>query len=386
VGGGTTAVRDTSVVKELIREAIDPVVLLEYYGVDIPDRNYRYNKVRCACPLHGGDNPTGLSFDLNSKMFSCFTNHCGESPEDWWFIPKDGRPVPKDLFLFIKLMEERKAYEQGKRNYKCTYMQALKIASELSGIPIDESTSAYNKEMNDKLENQKWARQMAKINNDVELEVFTEDEIEIFQAQIPLCDYIYSRGFDDYILKFFEIGFSPQGVSEPWNERKKDFVGRIVFPVRDTNGNLVGWSGRLATDDKTLIKRDNKWMHKLDFDKGFTLYNYNNARDFVRQSKELIIVEGSWDVMRLWSYGICNVVAVMGSSLTPEQLSIAVSSAIKIKVFLDGDGAGQSGARRICEQLKRYVDVYTVEYGGDPDDLSMEEAYEVLSKAKRYMG
>jgi DNA primase len=90
--------------------------------------------------------------------------------------------------------------------------------------------------------------------------------------------------------------------------------------------------------------------------------------------------------MRLWSYGIKNVVAVMGSSLTPEQLSIAVSSAIKIKVFLDGDGAGKSGARRICEQLKRYVDVYVVEYEGDPDDLTPEESFEVLRVAKKYTG
>jgi DNA primase len=242
--------------------------------------------------------------------------------------------------------------------------------------------------MNDKLENQKWARQMAKINNDVELEVFTEDEIEIFQAQLPLCDYIYSRKFDDDILSFFEIGFSPQGIDEPWAAKRKDFAGRIVFPVRDTRGNLVGWSGRLATDDKVLIKRDNKWMHKLDFDKGFTLFNYNNALDFVRQSKELILVEGPWDVARLWSYGICNVVAVMGSSLTPEQLSIAVSSAIKIKVFLDDDGAGKSGARRICEQLKRYVDVYTVESidGKDPDELTFEEAWACVTKTKKYVG
>jgi DNA primase len=147
----------------------------------------------------------------------------------------------------------------------------------------------------------------------------------------------------------------------------------------------VGWSGRLATDNTAIIKKYNKWMHKLDFDKGFVLYNFNNALPYVKEAKELILVEGAWDVARLWSYGIRNVVAVMGSSLTPEQLQLAISSAFKIKVFLDPDGAGKSGARRICEQLKRYVDVYTVEASNDPDALTLEEAWVAVESAKRYI-
>lgn len=382
-----TAVRDTSIVKELIRDAVDPVALLEYYGVDIPDRNFRYNKVRCACPVHGGDNPTGFSFDLNNKMFTCFTNHCGESSDDWFFVPQNGNAVPRDMFLFIKMMEEKLAYESGKRNFTCSWNQALRVASELCGIPIDDTTSAYNKEMADKLDNQKWVRQMAKIQAEVELQVFSEDEVDLFKAQLPLCDYIYGRNFDEHILDFFEIGFSPEGIDEPWNSKKKDFVGRVIFPVRNKTGELVGWSGRLATDDSTLTKKHNKWMHKLDFDKGFVLFNYNNALDFIKSSRELIIVEGPWDVARLWSYGICNVVAVMGSSLTPEQLSIAISAATKVKVFLDPDGAGQSGAKRICDQLMKYVDTYTVvaPNGKDPDDLTFEEAWSSILDAKRYI-
>jgi 5S rRNA maturation endonuclease (ribonuclease M5) len=374
-----------TVVKELIREQLDPVVLLEYYGVDIPDRNYRYNKVRCACPLHGGDNPTGMSFDLNSKMFTCFTSHCGEDPKDWWFVPKD-EPAPRDVFLFIKLMEEAKARENGQRNYTCPFPKVIEIASKLSGVPVNSSTSAYDKEMMDKLDNQRWMRSMAKLQVDVELEVLSEDDIELYKAQLPLCeDYLNTRNFDDTTLEFFEIGFSPEGIDEPLKHKRRDVAGRIVFPIRDENGSLVGWSGRLATDDKLLQKRDNKWMHKLDFDKGFVLYNYNNAKPYIEGTGELIIVEGPFDVMRLWSYGIYNVVAVMGSSLTPEQLQLAVSSAFKMYVFLDGDGAGKSGARRICEQLVRYGNVYLVEADGDPDDLSLEEAYDAISNAKRYI-
>lgn len=379
--------RDYSVIKEVLRESIDPVLLLEHYGVDIPQRNIKYDKIRCACPIHGGDNSTGFSFDLNSKTFSCFTQHCGENPDDWWFVPKNRATVPRDLFMFIKLMEESRAENEGRKNFKCSFNMALKVASEIAGIELSKGVG-YDKNIADKLSNQRWIREMAKVTQDVSLEVFDESEIDIFQAQLPIVqDYIDSRGFDDETLSFFQIGYSPDGIDEPYNAKKRNFMGRIVFPVRDDNGGLVGWSGRLATDDKKAIKSFHKWHHKLDFDKGFVLFNYNNAKEHIKGTKELILVEGPFDVIRLWSYGIYNAVAVMGSALTPEQLSLAVSSTLKVHVLLDSDGAGQVGARRICEQLKPYVDVYTMSLpkDKDPDNLSFEEAWITVSNPVRYM-
>lgn len=381
--------KDYSVIKEVIREALDPILLLEHYGVDIPQRNIKYDKVRCACPIHGGDNPVGFSFDLNQKMFTCFTNHCGESPDDWFWIPKDHRStVPRDLFLFVKMMEEKKAYEEGRRGFKCSWNRALKVASEIAGIELERGLS-YDKDVSDKLDNQRWMREMAKVNQEVELEVFNETEIEIFQAQLPLADeYLATRNFEDYILDEFQIGYSPEGIDEPYHANKRDFMGRIIVPVRDENGNLVGWSGRLASDDKKAIKSFNKWMHKMDFDKGFVLFNFDKAKEYIKESKEMILVEGPWDAIRLWSYGIYNAVAVMGSALTPEQLSLAVSNSFKINVMLDSDGAGQSGANRICEQLKPYVDVYTYSLprDKDPDNLGFDEAWQVVSNPTRYIG
>jgi DNA primase len=381
-------VKDYTVIKEVIRESIDVIALLEYYNVDIPQRSIKYNKVRCCCPIHGGDNSTGFSFDLNDKVFTCYTGHCGESRDDWFFAPPNGRIPPRDLFMFIKMMEERKAFEEGRRGFKCSWNMALKKGAEIAGIELKREAT-YDKNIVDKLANQRWIREMAKVNLNVELEVFSEDDIEAYQAQLPLADdYIATRHFEDYILEEFQIGYSVEGVDEPWNIKKKGFMGRIIFPVRDEDGNLVGWSGRLATDDKTSIKRFNKWMHKMDFDKGFVLYNFDKAKEYVKESKELILVEGAWDCIRLWSYGIYNAVAVMGSALTPEQLSLAVSSSLKIGVMLDQDGAGQSGANRICEQLKPYVDVYTytLPSGKDPDNLTFDEAWEVVSNPKRYVG
>lgn len=382
---GTAMAKDLSVVKELIKEAIDPVALLEYYHVDIPDRDFSFNRIRCACPIHGGDNPSAFSLDLDTKMFTCFTHHCGEHADHWFAIPKQGESA-RDIFMLIKLLEERKAYEDGAKNYRCSFPRALQIASNLSGVPIDEDSCGYDKETMDRLDNQRWMRQMSRINQEIEMFELDEGEIELFKAQLPLCEYIESRGYESHVLDFFEIGFSPDGIDEDWAANRKDFPGRVVFPVRDTKGSLVGWSGRLAMDDEQLKKKFGKWRHKLDFDKGFTLYNYHNALPFIKEAKEIILVEGTWDVARLWSYGIYNVVAVMGSSLTPEQLSLAISHTIKIKVFLDADGAGKDGARRICEQLKRYVDVYVCSSADkkDPDEMTFDEAWACLENAEKY--
>lgn len=380
--------KDYSLIKEVIRDSIDPILLLEYYNIDIPQRNIRYDKVRCACPIHGGDNPSGFSFDLNSKQFTCFTHHCAESPDDWFWIPKGARTtVPRDMFLFIKMMEERKAYEEGRKGFKCTWTQALKVASEIAGIELEKGVT-YDKNISDKLANQRWIREMSKVNQDVELEVFDEETIEIYQAQLPIVEeYISSRDFDEYILDLFQIGYSPDGVDEKYNINKRDFTGRIIVPVRDDEGNLVGWSGRLATDDKKLVKRFNKWHHKMDFDKGFVLFNFDKAKEYIKESKEIILVEGPFDVIRLWSYGIFNAVAIMGTALTPEQLALAVSSTLRVHVMLDSDGAGQSGATRVCEQLKPYVDVYTLSLpkDKDPDNLTLEEAWICISDPKRYI-
>lgn len=381
-------VKDYTVVKEVIRETIDPVMLLEHYGVDIPQRNIRYDKIRCACPIHGGDNSTGFYFDLNGKQFTCYTGHCGEHPEDWFWQPKGSRNPPRDLFMFIKLMEEKQAFEEGRTGWKCSWNQALKVGAEIAGVDL-EGGKGYNKEISDKLDNQRWIREMAKVNQEIELETFTDDSIDIFKAQLPLAEeYLETRNFDYDTLNFFEIGFSPEGVDEPYNVRHKDFMGRIIIPVRNDDGELVGWSGRLATDDPILIKRMHKWHHKLDFDKAFVLYNYNNAKSHIKDSKEAIIVEGPFDAIRLWTYGIKNVVAVMGSALTPEQLALIVSSTLRVSVMLDSDGAGQVGAKRICEQLKHYVDVYTLPLpkDKDPDNLALDEAWISISNPQKYIG
>lgn len=355
--------------KEIVRDKIDVIDLLEYYNVDIPQKSINYDYIRIPCPIHLGDNPTAFSFGIHSKNFSCFSQGCGDD-------------VGHDVFSFIILMEEKMAEEEGLGNFKCGFYRALEIAGKIAGVQIDPNKSV-DKNTIDQLDNKRWMREMNSVSREDIQEVYDEDDIVIYQAQLPVAeDYLSGRDITEDMIDFFEIGYSPQGVDE---DNLYNFPGRLVFPVRDKGGNLVGWSGRILTSDKKKEKAFRKWKHKADFDKGLSLYNFYYAQEHIKETREVIIVEGIFDVMRLWSYGLQNVIAVLGASLTPQQLSLVVSKAFKMYVWLDPDQAGRDASERICKQLKPYGDVYEVSSPKDPDDLTADQAYECLDNARKFI-
>ncbi len=96
------------------------------------------------------------------------------------------------------------------------------------------------------------------------------------------------------------------------------YYNRIMFPLYDTKGNIVGYSGRIYNGEK-----DSKYINTMEteiFKKGELLYNYHRAKDESRKKDQIIIVEGFMDVIRLYSVGIKNVVATMGTSVTKLKL------------------------------------------------------------------
>ena len=98
------------------------------------------------------------------------------------------------------------------------------------------------------------------------------------------------------------------------------FVNRIMFPIHDLKGQIIAYTGRIYKSES-----QNRYMNSREnsiFKKGNILFNYHRARDYIRKTKELIIVEGNLDAIRLYSEGIKNVVALMGTALTKEQIDI----------------------------------------------------------------
>ena len=119
------------------------------------------------------------------------------------------------------------------------------------------------------------------------------------------------------------------------------YINRIMFPLFDNNGDPVGFSGRIYNGS-----HDSKYINTKEtniFKKGELLYNYHEAKESVREKKYLIVVEGFMDVIRLASVGIDNVVALMGTALTKEQITLLKRLSNNIYLCLDGDKAGQKG-------------------------------------------
>ncbi|WP_278983246.1 DNA primase [Sphingobium yanoikuyae] len=158
------------------------------------------------------------------------------------------------------------------------------------------------------------------------------------------------------------------------------FRGRIMIPVHDARGRVVGFGGR-ATNDR----QDAKYMNSPSadhFDKGRLLFNLHRAAPASREARRLVLVEGYFDVVALDAIGIGEVVAPMGTALTVEQIARAWRLAYDPILLFDGDAAGRKAAVRACETALPGVGVggtlsiALLPEGVDPDELARRSGEE----------
>lgn len=169
--------------------------------------------------------------------------------------------------------------------------------------------------------------------------------------------YLLSRKIDDTVIKEFEIGLSLDSnddltkllVSKKYDlaslntmglssDARDVYIDRIMFPLYDLTGKVVGFSGRIYRDNGL-----NKYLNTKEtpiFKKGQLLYHYHVAREECRLQKSVIVMEGFMDVIRASTIGIRNTVALMGTALTHEQLQLLKRLSSNIILCLDGDDPG----------------------------------------------
>lgn len=203
--------------------------------------------------------------------------------------------------------------------------------------------------------------------------------------------YLKKRGVSQEIIKKFGIGFSPTDWESLYRHLKDKgfddriilqsglvlpgkkggyydrFRGRIMFPIFDVRGNVVGFGGRVT--DSTLPKYINS-PETAVYNKGRTLYGLNFAKNAGENA--LIIVEGYMDVISLHQYGIINSVASLGTALTESQGRLIKKYAEEIFICYDADSAGQSATLRGLELLNDIgcnVKVLIIPDGKDPDEF-----------------
>jgi DNA primase len=206
-------------------------------------------------------------------------------------------------------------------------------------------------------------------------------------------EYLQTRSISDKLTESFYLGYSPSSwdsllkfmKSKKYSTEdmlqagliiKSDrgsfydrFRGRLMFPLQDTRGNILGFSGRLLTSEKQA-----KYINSPEtpiYRKRETLFGIHITKDHIKKENCAIIVEGEFDMISLFKEGITNVVAVKGSAVTREQLQIIGRLTKHITLSLDADFAGGETAKRAIEDAEKMdfdIDVAVYDFGKDPDE------------------
>jgi len=210
--------------------------------------------------------------------------------------------------------------------------------------------------------------------------------------------YLQQRGLDTETIERFELGLSPGGgsellkhlsalghpqeqvvraglVTQPSDASPRDmFLGRLMFPIRNDQGNLAGFGGR------SLDGSEPKYLNSPRtevFDKGRILYAFHRAKDRIKEQGEGVVVEGYMDAIAAHQYGFDNVVASMGTALTEAQVSLLKSVGKRFVMAMDSDAAGKEATFRSLRDswhaLAGFSDVLLsialLPFGKDPDEL-----------------
>lgn len=311
------------------------------------------------CPFHDDHNPS-MSVSPEKGVYKCFV--CGNAG---------------NVFNFV--ME----YE------KVSFYEAVKIVADKIGVSIDISTSkkentkksplydiyniAYKFYQNNL--NTVYGKDAKKylLNRKIDEDVIKNFNIGLSLSDSELCNALKAKGFkDDDIVS---SGVAVQNGNNIYDIYKN----RIMFPLYDLEGNVVGFSGRIYNQ-----KSESKYINIKEteiFKKGELLYNYHIAKKEARKEKNIIVVEGFMDVIRLSTIGIVNVVATMGTAVTKHQLNLIQKLAPNITLMFDGDKAGEKATNAFIELANgndSNIKVVRLEDNLDPDEY-------ILTKGKDKM-
>jgi DNA primase len=309
-----------------------------------------------CCPFHKEKTPS-FSVSPAKEIFYCFGCHKGGS-----------------VFNFVMEIE------------RVAFPDAIRIVAEKSGVPLpklvdDSRFEARRQEVDEVIELNKWALD------------WWEQQLESAEDAGIGRAYLTQREISDETRKTFRLGYAPdswdalsshlrqKGASQLQIERsglvvkKEDsgsydrFRGRLIVPVMDIQGRPIAFGGR------TLKGEDAKYINSPEtaaYVKGRNLFGLNLTRDEIRRQGYAILVEGFLDLIVPYQFGIRNVVASLGTALTPDQVKLLARFARKVVVNYDGDRAGVQAAKKAIEILLAEdleVKVLVLPDNADPDEF-----------------
>jgi len=292
----------------------------------------------------------------------------------------------KDIFYCFGCQKGGSVFNFVMEIERVTFPDAIKIVAEKTGVPLprmvdDSRFEAHKRESDTVIELNQWAL------------VWWEDQLKGKSGRAAR-EYLKGRGIDGETIQAFHLGFAPdswdalstllrqKGASQEQLERsglvvKKDeggsydrFRGRVIFPVIDAQGRAIAFGGRTMEPEG-----EPKYLNSPEtpaYTKGRHLFGLNLTRDEIRRSGFAILVEGYLDLIVPYQFGVRNMVASLGTALTPEQVKLIGRFARKIVVNYDGDRAGVQAAKRAIETILAEdleVKVLVLPDNADPDDF-----------------
>lgn len=332
-----------------IRSKINIVDVISEYLPLIKKGSYYWG----ICPFHNDKNPS-MSVDEKRQTYTCWSCHNSGN-----------------VFNFVEQIEN------------LSFRDALKKLGDRVGIVVQGSSNSFDNRYSKFYDiydlSQKFYQLM--INTD---------------KGKSAKEYLSNRGIDEETIKEFGIGLAINDKTKLISylkEKKYDintlndlglangdidtFINRIIFPLDDRNGRTVGFSGRIYDNSKL-----SKYMNTKEtpiFKKGFCLYHYNASKEYVRTSKYVIVMEGFMDVIRASTIGIKNTVALMGTALTDEQISLIKKLSQNVYLCLDGDNPGMEADLHNGELLEKAglnVKVIYLKDDEDPDSFILKNGKE----------
>lgn len=342
-------------------------IISGYLQVSSKGKNYV-----ALCPFHNDHSPS-LIISPEKQIFNCFTCRTGGN-----------------VFSFVMKYEN---------------------------VSFAEAVSIVAKKVGFNLKNDVFVKSENKYSKDYEI---YEYAMKYYLNNINTTDgskareYLLKRGINETIIKEFKLGYSGSskdtfyklatnkgwdietlnklGLINKVNENVYDtFINRVVIPIENLKGEVVGFTGRIFNGEDNTAKYLNTKETEI-FKKSSLLFNYHNAKNYIRDRKSVIVVEGNMDAIKMSAKGFKNVVALMGVALSNEQIDILKRLKVPVMLMLDNDNAGEDATIKNGESLiNSGVDTKVVRLSGakDPDEylekFGIDAMQNNIDKAIKYI-
>ena len=344
--------------------------------VDVIDSRLKLKKkgkgYRARCPFHNGNNDSTFSVSPDQQFYHCF--NCGVSGNVVTFLMEyDG----------------------------IEFVDAVEVLAEQLSIEVPREETGHKQNSASYVDRKDLYQLMADITR------YYQQQLRTHKNSEKVINYLKNRGLSGKTAKYFQIGYAPDG----WDEVRKTFAinkqieqqlidagmliskdnggsydrfrDRLMFPINDRRGRVIGFGGRVF-DDTTP-----KYLNSPEtpiFHKGKELYGLYQVKQSEKDVKRILVVEGYMDVVALGEFDINYAVASLGTATTPDHIQLLFRQTSEVICCFDGDNAGRTAAWRALENaLPAIQDGRTLRFmflpdGEDPDSLVQKEGKEFFEK------